>query len=91
MVTPLYIEIALHYYCRQDDFPRLTAPACREAVGRMIDAGLLEVDFGARVGDPVLCATDGLRAWVDAMRSVPMPEQHWVVPSVKEQNIQGTQ
>ncbi len=77
-MTPLYIEIGLHYAVRCDEFPRLAAPACKQAVADFLDRGLLkrpEIDCG-RDYEP----TDGLKAWVDALCAVPFPVQLWVIP-----------
>lgn len=113
MTTPLYIEIALHYYCSSTDFPRLGAPAVDEAIANFVSAGLLRdtakpdgfvfipgaideatadklkaawqdvyrpapaiLESSTRRFEP----TQGLKVWFDALRSVPWPEQKWVLP-----------
>jgi hypothetical protein len=77
VVTPLYIEIALHYCCTVGEFPRIEAPACRDAVNALIDRGLLRWNDEARGHE----ATDGLRLWLECLCAVPFPIQAWHVPS----------
>jgi hypothetical protein len=78
MTTPLYIEIGLHYYTRADEFEHLDAPACVEAIGEFVEAGLLKpTPDGRRKYEP----TDGMRAWARALCAVPFPHQQWIVPT----------
>lgn len=82
MASPLEISIAIHYHCRVDDYGRhngdnnFHAPAVMEAIGRFQEAGLLTLTDGI----PSYRATPGLAVWVDAICSVPMPIQQWVIP-----------
>jgi hypothetical protein len=76
MVTPLYIEIALHYVCSTGEFSRKDAPACKEAIDSLREAGLLRWnDF-----DQQHEATEGLRVWVNALTRVPLPVIQWAIP-----------
>jgi hypothetical protein len=79
MVSPLFIEIALHYHCRVDDFDleRFSAPAVQEALQSLVKAGLLE--RGGKF-QPVYVPTEGLKVWVDAICSVPFPQRRWMIP-----------
>lgn len=78
MVTPLYIEIALHYVCCVDDFPRKDAPACNGAIRDMESRGLIREVLipGSRQFEP----TEGLRMWVNELCKVPFPVNKWVMP-----------
>jgi hypothetical protein len=77
MVTPLMVEIALHYYVNSvTDFPRLNAPAVQLAMSVFMEHGLLEeCDDG-----PQYQGTEGLTTWINALCSVPFPVQQWVIP-----------
>lgn len=83
MVSPLEISIALHYHCRVDDYGRhngdnnFDAPAVVDTLARFVEAGLLTVD---QDGIPSYRATPGLAVWVDAICSVPLPVQQWIIP-----------
>lgn len=80
-MSPLGIEIGLHYHCiAVGDFPRLDAPACQEMVAWMVEAGLLNPVNGDRRYEP----TDGLRVWVEALCAVPFPVRRWILPVRKE-------
>lgn len=81
MVTPLYIEIALHY-CSGAEFPRLDAPACMEAAKQMADADLLA--YTAPHGRRMFMAGPALDAWVEALCNVPFPVQRWVIPPAED-------
>jgi hypothetical protein len=85
MTSPLMISIALHYYCRAGDFGKgigdnnFDAPAVRDAIGDMRSAGLL-------AASPAGCeaqyfATEGLKVYVEALKSVPFPLQQWAIPA----------
>lgn len=76
MASPLEIEIALHYHCRSDEFPRLDAPACKTAVETMVDAGLLiETPQGTRKYQ----GTEGLAMYVRELGNVNWPRRIWVI------------
>lgn len=79
MATPLQIEIGIHYCCsRESDYRNgdLVAPAVKQAIETFVFAGLLANGEGKQR----YSATDGMRAWVDALTLVPFPKQQWVVP-----------
>lgn len=77
-MTPLQIEILLHYHCCPGDYRDgdFAAPAVREAIDGFRDAGLLKDSGQGRIYEP----TDGVRAYVDALCAVPLPVLQWVVP-----------
>ena len=76
-LTPLHIEIMLHYACTSSPFPRLGAPACAEYAQQLYVEGLL-MDDGAGFK-----ATDKGKAWIHYLCEVPFPIQQWVLPLVK--------
>ncbi len=80
-MSPLYIEIALHYHCRTDDFPRLDAPAVKSALIDFVSSGLLRPQSDAPGTRRNYEPTDGLAVWVEALRAVPWPKQVWAIPS----------
>lgn len=78
-MTPLEIEILLHYYYTGgEDFPRRNAPAAQEAIARFLNLGLLEVashPTGAQYH-----ATKGVEVYVEALMAVPLPVRKWLIP-----------
>jgi hypothetical protein len=77
-MTPLGIEILLHYYTtpgqyRDGDF---SAPAVSEALRHFADTGLLRGNH--RDG---YTSTEATEVYVGAICSVPAPVQKWVIPS----------
>lgn len=79
-MTPLMIEIGLHYRCTLGDFRNgdFSAPVILPMLLDFVAAGLLE-DAGIGV-TPRFKATEGLAIWVEALCRVPWPVQHWVMP-----------
>lgn len=83
-MTPLQIEILLHYYTRTDDYREgdFSAPAVCEAIN----------DFRDRPDGPlisqeqVICRhacyalTERGKVFVEAILSLPLPVQEWVMP-----------
>lgn len=78
-VAPLVIEIVLHYHACHGDFPRLSAPACREAVAWLKEEGLLDG------GSPeVYRITPKGSAWVQMLCATPFPEVAMLDPRTGE-------
>jgi hypothetical protein len=80
-MTPLHIEIMLHYYAMGDDFMGgdFSAPAVREFVDWLNAKGMIEPSSRDR---PVLVAyviTDKGRAYVDYLCAVPLPVVKYVI------------
>jgi hypothetical protein len=84
-MTPLMIQIGLHYHAMTNDFRDLDAPAIRDGIAAFVSAGLLRLsrpdDQFGRAYQP----TDGLRVWVEALCAVPWPERVWRMPESRPQ------
>lgn len=81
MMTPLQIEILLHYNCGSTDYRDgdFSAPAVSEALRQFQVEDLLEPTFKTGVGvmpQPKFALTDRGSAYVAALQAVPLPE--WV-------------
>lgn len=83
MATPLEISIGLWYHVRPGDYGldhgdnNFNAPAVRETFKRFVDAGLLcHCTSGKQNYE---ANGPALKAWVDALCSVPFPTVKWVV------------
>ncbi|MDE2107388.1 MAG: hypothetical protein KGL39_59885 [Patescibacteria group bacterium] len=84
-MTPLAIEIALHYNCGASDYRNgdFSASAVREVIDGFLRGGLLKADVTGditEVGAPQYRATEGLRMYVRELTEVPCPIQKWVMP-----------
>ena len=87
-MTLLELEILSHYRCRADDWRNgdHSAPICKETFHRFLEQGLLVPSNieGERFSDDTIkaryTATDRCKAYLDAVCSVPLPEQKWVMP-----------
>lgn len=83
MVTPLHIQIAMHYHCHPGQYEMVTTNETRRQYAEdLVRAGLLRKE-GCLTSGPIVgyAATDGLRVWIEAICSVPFPVQQWVIPS----------
>jgi hypothetical protein len=80
-MTPLMIEILLHYWSRCDDFRNgdLSPPAVSEAIAHLVEKNILwEQDAGLT---PRFKAEQrALQVYVEAISAVPLPEMQWVIP-----------
>ena len=73
-MTPLEIEILIHYRCCDDDFPR-PSQAATEACRSFVKLGLLdELDTEKETYRGNLVA---LAIYVDALCRVPLPNKVW--------------
>ena len=83
-MTPLEISIALWYHCRNGDFGRFSgdnnydSPAVQSAFKSFVNRGLLVLN--AAPNDCIYRGTPALKVYVDALCSVPLPVQQWVIP-----------
>lgn len=80
-MTPLMVQIGIHYVAMADDFRDLDAPAIKDAIEAFRSAGLLRPTSAGAAFQRLYQPTDGLRIWVDAICSVPWPEQKWSMPA----------
>jgi hypothetical protein len=80
-MTPLEMEILLHYYCRADDYRDgdFSAPAVRAAVDWFKTEELLRTDPRET---PRTCyvLTERGKVYVEALQKVPLPQHRWVIP-----------
>lgn len=83
-MTPLEIDLCLHYHTRCDDSPwlDLNAPIKKAVMSDLINAGLLveNIDSSKRRYDP----TEKLQAFVHMLCATPLPEHRWVDPRTKD-------
>lgn len=83
-MSPIEISIALWYYCRVGDYGRFNgdnnfdAPAVQSAIKGFVDKGLLIANPAPN--ECIYRGTDALNVYVDALCSVPLPVQRWVMP-----------
>jgi len=88
-MTPLEIEIMLHYRCTPTDYRGgdFSAPVVREAidkfkspVGTWTVSGMLEEVPREEVKEAIYRITEKGRIYVGALCCVPIPVQTWVMP-----------
>lgn len=77
-MTPLQIEILMHYHCRTDDYRNgdFSASAVREAIDEFRNMGFLRDSGERRIYEP----SDGVRLYVETLCTIPLPVQRWVMP-----------
>jgi hypothetical protein len=83
-MSPLEIEILLHYYCLPTDYRDgdFSAPAVKNAIERFRDElNLLEPTQSMDVyHDPHYRITERGRVFVEALCNMPLPVKQWVMP-----------
>ena len=82
-MTPLEIEILLHYFTSAIDHPDVfdPPPSQKEAFGRFVANGYLEDNSKCGQigeGEMVYSATEKLHVYCEALCRVPEPRQEWV-------------
>lgn len=81
-MTPLEIDILMHYHCRAEDYPNLTPPAQQSALQYFLTNGYLEKtelheDMPAKTMN--YTPTEKLPVYCEALCKVPEPKQVWIV------------
>jgi hypothetical protein len=81
MMTPLMMEILLHYYYSPEEYRDgdLSAPAVHDSIQWACCEGLLEPIMKNQYG-ATFKSTDRCRALVNAWCDMPLPVQVWVIP-----------
>ena len=72
-MTPAQIEVALHYFHRENLFPH-GSPEHKDAHADLVREGLLERS------DILYKRTDRLVAYVQMLSNTPLPVRRWVDP-----------
>jgi hypothetical protein len=77
-MTPLEIEILMHYCTRGKDYRDgdFSAPAVREAIDNFVREGVIKPSYDARTG-MAYAATDRARVFLDYICALPLPDQVW--------------
>lgn len=73
LITPLHIELMIHYRCKTTRFPRADAPAVIEYTNVLKDLGLIRETTKDEEGD--YRATDRGLAYLEALCRVPFPRR----------------
>ena len=83
-MTPLQIKILLHYYTCVDGYGRADdnrkEPAVIEAISQFMRNGMLKPS-----PEGLYTVTDRGKAYIDALRSMPLPVCEWRVPETGEE------
>ncbi len=75
-MTPLAVQMLLHYWCCNEQFPNQTSQAQREAIRYFEKMGLVSIDPATNVVTP---NRDALNPYIEAVLAVPLPIQKWVL------------
>lgn len=79
-MTPLHIQIAIHYHVSRGPYahgtPHGNSTATNNFTDELYRAGLL------RWNEEQQCfeGTEACKVWVNALCAVPLPVQQWVIP-----------
>jgi len=81
-MTPLQIEILLHYHYSPRDYPNLSPPSQQDAISYFLNSGFLtktDLHEDMPATTPNYQSTEKLDAFCRALCSVPEPVQRWDV------------
>ncbi len=76
-MTPLEIEILLHYHCTDNEFKNPDAPAVKEAHNKFVSAGIL----ARREDGTHFRISKALDLYIQALCDIPVPIQVWIMPT----------
>jgi hypothetical protein len=76
-LTPLEIEILLHYYYSSKDYPNLDAPLVKEIMDNFCKAGIL-IEWTNRT-PRFYKNDDALELYVKTICAIPLPTQKWTI------------
>lgn len=82
-MSPFEIKILLHIYTTPAEFPlsERSVPLHRETTSRFMDDGLITASGVCCQDEHPFKLTERGRVYLDAMMSLPLPEQRWVMPN----------
>ena len=75
MPSAIERQILTHYWVSPEPFPR-KSDLVAEIIANYVSLGLLKTE-----GDDVVGVSEALRPYMEALESVPLPEQRWVIPN----------
>ena len=75
--TPLHISLMIHCYAIAEPIPNRGAPAVEEYLRQLTNFGLIKEDDKYASG---FTATERGVAWMNMLRSTPLPELRYVDP-----------
>ena len=78
-MTPLQIEILLHYYAKPTDYPYMDPTSQQEAFKFFIKNRLL-VTIDPTTHGATYIITDKGNAYINALRKMPLPVSVWIIP-----------
>ena len=82
-MSPLGIEMLLHYHTRCEDYRQgdFSAPSVRELMDYFLGVGMLEPATGQYSNWGMQYQpTEGTRVYVDALKALQLPVKKWVMP-----------
>ena len=78
-MTPLKVEILLWYNCTDSNFPRMDAPAVKEAMDEFVQYGIA---FKVIDENTSICYTfdrEALSMYIEELLRVPLPTKTWSI------------
>lgn len=77
-MTPLEIEILVHYYCSKTDFRNLNAPAVAESINNFVNLGFLQRSVFSLDNEPEYYGVlEAIEPYIEAICAVPLPTKKW--------------
>ena len=84
-MTPLEIDLLLHYYCSPEPHERIDNELHLATVRDFVEKGLLiELPEPNQYGSKFKGNFEALDIYIKAICDVPLPEKRWVIPEKEE-------
>ena len=85
-MSPLEIQIALHYHCVREDYPNPSFPAQQSVIQSFLTNGFLtKLPDGKDHHNMTYFPTEKLNVFCKALCAVPEPQQVWVIPTLERE------
>lgn len=75
-MTPIKLEILLHYFACSEPYPRSSAPAVQDAVHFLVIKDLLATGND----DQPFYVTERGAAYIKHLLTIPFPVKQWIIP-----------
>ncbi len=83
VLTPAILEILLHYHYRSNDY-EVKSDTAMKGIETLLNLKLIEPYAPPSRPEASYIITDRGQAHVDGLCTLPLPEQKWISPIIKE-------
>ena len=85
-MTPLHLEILMHYYTRGVDYEHLTNETVREYLRHHLQDGIMEQETDGTMVRAYRVTEKG-RVWIEHILNLPYPQHAWVMSAASGSQV----